>query len=387
MSLGDFLASLVDIAIQLAVEVAFKGLFAGAKVLKKKVTTARKFTKGVKFSECLDSVQTKAQFDDLIKKGLQLDEAGQAAFNQADEAAKKAQNEAIYKYGMKQISKQDEAMKTIDNVASYKAELDELFEQGVVDEAGLNKLKELIDADYADEMIAARYNWDDATGKLETIDDGWGASWWNYVKESMSKTGSDDLISKIDNAGSWKSWQNAYLDGATAWYWKVPAFFEWAKLYPQALAATSDTWFGKTMYPFTRRLSGRMLSLLMTFYSSGKAGDDASEDQALWLEWGNRQDLIDDIDGTSESDMEMLSGLYAALTYDRFEWVDATQGSTGTSTRFTWVGESGGQEDQFADKDFAITTHDRFGWVPPVVETETETDDEMQVETEDQANT
>ncbi|MFO0759236.1 MAG: hypothetical protein U0359_22280 [Byssovorax sp.] len=362
ISLGDFLASLIDIAIQLAMELGMKALFAGFKTLKGRLTSSKKILKTdkfVKFSEAFDAVQAKTQVDDLVKNGWSFNEAAEAATSKVKKAGEAAEESGVYKYGKKQMTAKKNALETIDNAANVKTTYDEMLKNGKITDDAYKNMMKMNDED----VVIAKYKYAKASSKLDEIDDAWYTTWAKELNKSLSKTGDDALITSLDSAGTWKAWHNAYLDGSKNWFYKLIGCYDATNLFLQAWTKTGDSWYQKMLYPLARRLTARMGTLASKFYSAGTTGSYASEDSTIWSLWGNRQDLIDELNGFSATSTTEADD--SSASYDRFGWVDETVGSTGTKTRFgRTTSLTAGTKDQWADESFNASSQSRFTWVP-----------------------
>ncbi len=414
MTLGDFVTGLIDIAIQMAMELGLKGLMAGCKSLYKFAKYSKKAAKANKVVSVADDAfldQMSKELDDVLDDAVKLDAVvddaakldgvaddaakldgvADDAVDQADDAGSRASG--ISKYADEVQDDLDTAEMEIDAWKSWKNELDELADAGKIGDEAYETMRKGVD----DKINTALFQANEAATKLDEM----GDSRWTLFMKELSGQGqkqTDELVNKVDDAGSWENWFNlnkwdeskypvgGWFDSASDFgnniyknAYNLYAGYKSTKMYWQVLAASGDSWMSDALYPFVRRLEKDAYGLLYKPSRQSMYTSFSSDERGVYwpVAWGgsSREDVINSIDNSEVSDFEATT---TAATGDRFEWVDETVGSTGTTTRFTWANAATAPADyQWADEDFARANQveGRFAWT--VTEEEEEEEEEI----------
>lgn len=352
MSLADFLNSLIQIAIQIAMEAALKILMCGAKAAYRCGRNTWKFgregSKFVKFSEALEAVNAGRDADELLSKLKNGDEAIDDAYvkelTDASKLGKEAQESKVYKYSKLNKATLDSAEEEIEAQTKLKEGYKTQLKSKKI---SLSKYEqEIKNADQ--KIIKARFEAHSASGKLRDVDTTFSQEFWRLLKNNLTKADKDEFMTELQETATFRQYYK--LGSDEPWYkvWKsVPDAIEcW-----QAATRNSNKLYYRMWYPLARRFWGRAGSIVNSLYEALKdmngGGDDA---------------------GTSSG-----SSGSSSASYNLFGWVDATVSSpTGTTTRFNWCPSlATSSDEQWADTSFNAATTDRFSWVSATSTTET----------------
>ena len=395
-SAGDFTACLIDIAIALATEVVAKGIGDALGALTRKIKVARagssKLAKARAIAKQADELATVA--DNLDSAAAQLDELsdfgkiGDNAYrDMSEEAAYQLKNAdadaakalkaktkaaAEAQSALKKVSDLESALPTqkanVDKLVEQQALYDDQYAKGLIDYDTYKASRASGDA----QLAKAKKQYQKSVDTLADMGDDSFAAIWQRVKTKSAAT-SEEVTTSRSKYMSFTDYVKTYgtPSGGVLSDWKTYAS---AGLYPayQIVKSSGEylqTWAHHSGHRYlyaasfkalkgTSKLSSRVMRELSSNWSS--------EDKSVaWFSgYGGyyRLDLIEDIDGLTNAWIATSSGWTG-----RFDWVgDNVMSAVAAADKFGWADPSVsiGEDARWADKTFAPTTGDRFGWVP-----------------------